>query len=206
MYIKNDIDQKIPKSMETPHEIAQKIADRFYPLPETDLEALASVIEPCRAVKGEYLLFEGQISRYLYYIESGLLRQFYYKNEHDITEHFSCEGDIAFCLVSLFREEPTMLMIEALEPTLYHRISYAGLKKLLGCSFPLNNLYQKLLEWSLILSQRKADSWRFETVRERYLRFQREYPQVAKRASVNHIASYLLMTPESLSRVRSGVL
>ncbi len=52
----------------------------------------------------------------------------------------------------------------------------------------------------------KADSWRFETSRERYARFVRDYPEIARRASVNHIASYLLMTPESLSRVRAGVL
>jgi hypothetical protein len=57
-----------------------------------------------------------------------------------------------------------------------------------------------------MLSQEKADSWRFESARKRYLRFQQEYPEAAKRASVNHIASYLLMTPESLSRVRAGVL
>ena len=50
-----------------------------------------------------------------------------------------------------------------------------------------------------MLSQEKADSWRFESARKRYLRFQQEYPEAAKRASVNHIASYLLMTPESLS-------
>ena len=52
-----------------------------------------------------------------------------------------------------------------------------------------------------MLSQYKADSWRFETSRERYARFVRDYPEIARRASVNHIASYLLMTPESLSRV-----
>ena len=70
----------------------------------------------------------------------------------------------------------------------------------------INRLYQKILEWALMLSQEKADSWRFESARKRYLRFQQEYPEAAKRASVNHIASYLLMTPESLSRVRAGVL
>lgn len=70
----------------------------------------------------------------------------------------------------------------------------------------INRLYQKILEWALMLSQEKADSWRFESSRKRYLRFQQEYPEAAKRASVNHIASYLLMTPESLSRVRAGVL
>ncbi|HKM44979.1 MAG TPA: hypothetical protein VJY12_05915 [Dysgonamonadaceae bacterium] len=58
----------------------------------------------------------------------------------------------------------------------------------------------------LIVSQQKADSWRFESSHERYERFLIEYPEVAKRASIDHIASYLLMAPETLSRVRAGVL
>lgn len=192
--------------MKTPREIAKDLSIRYYPLPQDDLEALASIIEPCQAAKGECLLSEGQIARSFYYVESGLLRQYYYKNKHEITEHFSCEGNVAFCLSSLFQQEPTDLMIEVLEPTVYHLISYSGLKDLLSRSLPINTLYRRLLEESLILSQRKADSWRFESVRERYQRFRQEYPEAAKRASVNHIASYLLMTPESLSRVRSGVL
>ena len=108
--------------------------------------------------------------------------------------------------ISLFQREPTRLLIEALEPTVYHRISFSEFSDLLKTSLAINRLYQKILEWALMLSQEKADSWRFESARKRYLRFQQEYPEVAKRASVNHIASYLLMTPESLSRVRAGVL
>ena len=165
-----------------------------------------SIIESSKAAKGELLLDNGQISKYLYYVESGLLRQFYYKNKRDITEHFSCEGNIVICIASTFQREPTRLLIEALEPTVYHRISFSEFSDLLKTSLAINRLYQKILEWALMLSQEKADSWRFESARKRYLRFQQEYPEAAKRASVNHIASYLLMTPESLSRVRAGVL
>ena len=192
--------------MKTPQEIAEMISKRFHPLPDEDLDSLASIIESSKVAKGELLLDNGQISKYLYYVESGLLRQFYYKNKRDITEHFSCEGNIVICIASTFQREPTHLLIEALEPTVYHRISYSELSELLKTSLAINRLYQKILEWALILSQEKADSWRFESARKRYMRFQLEYPEVAKRASVNHIASYLLMTPESLSRVRAGVL
>lgn len=182
--------------MKTPQEIAEMISKRFYPLPDADLDSLASIIESSKAAKGELLLDNGQISKYLYYVESGLLRQFYYKNKRDITEHFSCEGNIVICIASTFQREPTV----------YHRISFSEFSDLLKTSLAINRLYQKILEWALMLSQEKADSWRFESARKRYLRFQQEYPEAAKRASVNHIASYLLMTPESLSRVRAGVL
>lgn len=88
--------------MKTPQEIAEMISKRFYPLPDADLDSLASIIESSKAAKGELLLDNGQISKYLYYVESGLLRQFYYKNKRDITEHFSCEGNIVICIASTF--------------------------------------------------------------------------------------------------------
>lgn len=99
--IKNDIDQKMMNSMKTPQEIAEMISKRFYPLPDADLDSLASIIESSKAAKGELLLDNGQISKYLYYVESGLLRQFYYKNKRDITEHFSCEGNIVICIAHI---------------------------------------------------------------------------------------------------------
>ena len=67
-------------------------------------------------------------------------------------------------------------------------------------------LYRKILEHSLIESQVKADSWRFESARERYNRLMDNHPEVIQRAPLGYIASYLLMTPETLSRVRSGAL
>ena len=61
-------------------------------------------------------------------------------------------------------------------------------------------------EVALIVSQTKADSWRFESARERYNLLLETHPEIIKRAPLADIASYLLMTPETLSRVRSGVL
>ena len=58
--------------------------------------------------------------------------------------------------------------------------------------------YQKILEYSLIVSQIKADSWRFESARERYNLLLETHPEIIKRAPLAHIASYLLMTPETL--------
>ena len=60
-------------------------------------------------------------------------------------------------------------------------------------------------ENSLILSQRKADFLRFETANERYARLLKEHPEIVQRAPLSHIASYLLMTPETLSRVRANM-
>ncbi|WP_373734116.1 Crp/Fnr family transcriptional regulator, partial [Bacteroides heparinolyticus] len=156
------------------------------------------------AEKGEILLKEGQISHNIVIVGKGMLRQFYYKNGKDLTEHFSYEGCIIICIESTLKQEPTRLMIEALEPSIVYLLPYNKLLMLTEMSWEVNMFYRKILEKSLITSQVKADSWRFETARERYNRLMANQPEVVKRAPLSHIASYLLMTPETLSRVRSG--
>lgn len=189
-------------------EIAKNITKKYkIEVSLNDLEHLTAILTRKELVKGEVLLDQGQIAKELIYVESGMLRQFYYKKGIDVTEHFTCGGDtLAYCITSLFTMQPTSLMIEALESSVIYTISYEKMK-LLSFRFPtIAKLHINILEYGLVLSQQKADSWRFETARERYEKFIKEYPQVAGRASVNHIASYLLMAPESLSRVRAGNL
>lgn len=185
----------------------KKIADRYHVALSNELiDALLSITERNTYRKEEIVLAQGQVSHYMYIIEKGMIRQFYYKEGRDITEHFSCEEDIATCIESLFLKEPTKILIQAIEPSTIYCMDYAKWEAL-GDKHPeINRLCRRILEHELIVSQRKADSWRFESARERYERFCKEYPEVIKRASIAHIASYLLMTPETLSRVRAGVL
>lgn len=156
--------------------------------------------------KGEIILNEGQIAHEMIFVGKGMLRQYYYKNGKDVTEHFSYEGCIVMCIESLLKQEPTRLMVEALEPAVIYLFPFAVLQRLLISCPEINIFYRKVLEYSLIVSQIKADSWRFETARERYNLLLENHPEIIKRAPLSHIASYLLMTPETLSRVRSGVL
>lgn len=156
--------------------------------------------------KGELLLQEGQISRHIVMVGKGMLRQFYYKNGKDVTEHFSYENCIVMCIESLLKQEPSRLMIEALEDCIVYLIPMDKLMLLADVSQEINLFYRKILEFSLITSQIKADSWRFETAHERYTRLLQMHPEIIKRAPLSHIASYLLMTPETLSRVRAGNL
>ncbi|NDW19388.1 Crp/Fnr family transcriptional regulator [Dysgonomonas sp. 216] len=173
---------------------------------ENSVEELASILERREYKKDEIILEQGIISRYLYIIEKGIIRQFYYKDGRDITEHFSSEGNVATCLESLFLKEPTKLLVEALEPSVIYLLDYEKWKAICNRNPEINELYQRIFEYKLIVSQQKADSWRFESAHERYERFCKEYPIIAKRAAIAHIASYLLMTPETLSRVRSAAL
>lgn len=157
-------------------------------------------------LKEEIILNQGEVCSSYMFIEKGLIRLFYYKDGRDITEHFAIENDLVFAIESLFLKQPTHLMIEALEDCSVYELNYNLLKELSKKHVDISQLYHRILELDLVLTQKKADSWRFETSGERYNRFCIEYPEVVRRASIAHIATYLLMTPETLSRVRARLL
>lgn len=193
--------------MENLKETVNAVVNSRYPDMDSEgRELLEKLLIRKELEKGEILLNEGQVSRHIVFVGKGMLRQFYYKNGKDVTEHFSYKGCILMCIESLMKQEPTRLMAEALEPSVVYLLPYEILQKLLEESAEINRFYRKVLEYSLIVSQIKADSWRFETAHERYNLLLRYHPEIIKRAPLSHIASYLLMTPETLSRVRSGVL
>ncbi len=186
--------------------VSAVVNSRYPDMTSSGRKQLEDILVKKEVEKGELLLKEGEISRNIVIVGKGMLRQFYYKNGKDLTEHFSYEGCVVICIESTLKKEPTRLMIEALEDGVVYLLPYDKLLLLAETSWELNMFYRKALEYSLIVSQIKADSWRFETARERYNFLLRTDPEVVKRAPLSHIASYLLMTPETLSRVRSGAL
>lgn len=187
-------------------EIARELARKYSTMTHDELDVLESVLIPIKFAKGEMILSEGEICENIYYIEHGLIRQFYFKNGKQITEHLGEDHTIFMCIESLFREEPTKLQVEPLEPTLVYALPKQRLEQVALHNVNIQILYRKILEESLIISQIHADLVRFETAQDRYKRMCKLSPQVILRAPLVYIASYLQMTPETLSRVRASIL
>ncbi|MBQ8593497.1 MAG: Crp/Fnr family transcriptional regulator [Bacteroidaceae bacterium] len=190
--------------MEKRYEIAKQFSNRYHPLSPEDAKVLSFIMEPLKVAKGETFIKEGDVAHYIHYIEKGIVRQFYFKNKRDLTEHISYEGQVAICLESYLLDEPTRLMAEALEATQIWRVEKETFNQLTEKSREIELLYRKVFESSLLISQQKADLLRFETAHDRYFRYKELHPEVVRRAPLIHIASLLQMTPETLSRIRSG--
>ena len=190
----------------TTRDIARELARKYSTMTHEELDTLESILVPKRYSKGEMILKEGDVCENIYYIDKGLVRQFYFKNNKELTEHIGSDGEIFMCIESLFKEEPTRLQIEALEPSSIYLIPKHRLEQVALHNVNIQILYRKILEESLIISQIKADMLRFESAQNRYRRLCKLNPQVVLRTPLVYIASYLQMTPETLSRVRSSTL
>ena len=197
----NDLRTITPK-----RDIARVLARKYSTMTHDELDILEGILEPVKYGKGEMILTEGEVCRGISYIEKGLVRQFYNKNGKEVTEHLGVDHTIFMCIESLFKEEPSRLQVEALEATLVYILPKSKLEAAAIRNVNIQMLYRKILEESLIQSQVHADLMRFETAPNKYKHLCELSPQVVLRAPLTYIASYLQMTPETLSRIRSGVL
>ena len=188
------------------HDIARELARKYSTMTHEELDILESILRPEKYAKGQIILKEGDICKSIYYIDKGMIRQFYHKNDRIVTEHLGEDRTIFMSIESLFKEEPSRIQIEAIEPTLIFALPKVDLERVALHNVNIQLLYRKILEESLIISQIHADLVRFETAQTRYKRMCKLMPQVVLRAPLVYIASYLQMTPETLSRVRSKTL
>lgn len=186
-------------------EAVRRMAANFhYMMSKEKIHTVAETLVCKKYKKGEQVLRAGEVCRNMFFIEKGMMRQYYFKYDRDLTEHISYEDGMVICLESYLKEEPTRLMIETLEPCVVWEINKASIERLAAEDAEIGVLYRKIFENSLIDSQIKADVLRFEPAHERYVRLLQLHPEILKRAPLVYIASLLQMTPETLSRVRSA--
>ena len=190
----------------TSRDVARELARRYSTMTHEELDLLESILVPMKFGKNEMVLREGETCNNIYWVVKGLVRQFYYKNGKELTEYMATENSIVMCIESLFLEQPTHLQIKTIEPTVLIAIPKVELEAVAMKSVNIQILYRKILEESLILSQVHADMLRFESAQDRYQKLIKRPPQLVLRAPLVYIASYLQMTPETLSRVRTAAL
>ena len=189
----------------TKRDIARELARRYSTMAHDELDILESILVPMKFARGEKVAESGDVSDAIYYVDRGMVREFYFKNNKSVTEYLAADGTIVMSIESLFREEPSKLVIEALEPTIVYALPKKRLEEVALHNVNIQILYRKILEESLIISQRRADLLRFESAKDRYLKLCKLNPKVIMKAPLVYVASYLQMTPETLSRVRSAV-
>lgn len=193
------------ESVLTTRDIARELARRYSTMAHDELDILESILVPMRFSRGEKIVDQGDVCDSIYYVDRGMVREYYFKNHKEVTEYIAVDGNIFMCIESLFREEPSQLIAESLETSYVYALPKKRLEEVALHNVNIQILYRKILEESLIISQRRADLLRFESAKDRYRKFCKLNPKMIMKAPLVYIASYLQMTPETLSRVRSAV-
>ncbi len=153
--------------------------------------------------KNEYLLKEGQVCRHLYFLETGALRGFYNLDGKEITHWFGFENDFVTSFHSFITGEPAVENIQLLEGCILWSISKDALTALFNEYHEIERLMRIAYEKYYIRLEERFVNAQFKTAGERYANLLRQTPPIIERVSLGYIASYLGISPETLSRVRS---
>jgi CRP-like cAMP-binding protein len=182
-----------------------KKLEEISPLTEETRAILRQHINIKKFRKGEYILNFGEVCRHIYFVNSGFIRIFYYKNGKNITEWFAGEKHFFFSITSYFDETPSNLIIEAIEDTEVILLSKMGLEKYRRTNFEIANLNIEFFSGSLKLSQKRMESLQFETAKQRYFNLLKVQPKILNKIPLQYIASFLGITQETLSRIRANL-
>lgn len=170
------------------------------------LEAKNALFEICKEVqikKGVDLQSVGHVCKTIYFVKIGCLRIYYFKEDIDITESFEFENAFVARAESLFTGKPSLKAIQTIEDSSLIAIDSNKLFQLFDTHYDLERLFRKIIEASYVNTVNRIESLQFHTADERYHDLLKEHKDVLKRVPLKYIASYLGITPVSLSRIRS---
>jgi CRP-like cAMP-binding protein len=168
-----------------------------------DEPVILSSFENLRINKKDVLHESGQVCNYIYFITKGCLRSYYVDQKGD--EHIyqiRMENNWISDLESFFSQSPSNYSIEAVEDSELLRISYRQLEHLYIEVPALERYFRILFQKAYVNSLSRLNATMWESAIDRYNVMLTEHPEIFQRVPLLYIASYLGITPESLSRIR----
>ena len=169
---------------------------------EADIELFGNALEEAFIPKGEHFLHEGQISKHLGYIKSGLTMYYKISEGIEIPVDFAMENEWIAHLESFTSGTASNMSIKALEDTSLLTLTNDSMHKLINTQpkfLVIKNYYTEL---SFIRNTHHASDLAMLNAKQRYYKFMKENPALINRIPQYHIAAYLGIKPQSLSRLR----
>ncbi|KYP16666.1 Crp/Fnr family transcriptional regulator [Flavihumibacter sp. CACIAM 22H1] len=174
------------------------------PLSAEATDAIAAISRPVNISRYKNLQQIGQTCQTIYFLEQGIARIYYYKNDIDITEGFYFEQSIIVRAESLFTGKPSRKAIQVLEDSVLTAIDSSKFFALFNTYPPIERIFRKIIETAYVETINRMESIQFNTAEERYQSLIKSNPHLLKKVPLKYIASYLGITQVSLSRIRAN--
>lgn len=152
------------------------------------------------------LIEEGKVAKELFFINQGLIRLYYNKEGEEITGFIFQEGLFASCYDSFLRQAPSIQVLETLEDCDLLVIDKEGMDQLYEKLPVMHIIVRKIAEQRFINAQQILSSFILDSPEERYLKFEENHKDLLFRVPQHYIASFLGITPVSMSRIRKRLM
>ncbi|MBB2146495.1 cyclic nucleotide-binding domain-containing protein [Pedobacter sp. LMG 31464] len=188
------------------HESLFNVFNSIYPLSDELKKAIVNESNIIHVEKKTQLLNAGETSNNIYFINKGAARVYYLDKEGaEITSWFLFENELLISVYSFFTGLPGFEYLETLENSTLIVLKREKLNKLYEKYLDFNFIGRKLTEFYYIRNEIQANELRVLTAKQRYQRLLTNNPKLLNRVSLGHIASYLGISQETLSRIRKQI-
>lgn len=188
------------------HELLLESVRKKVPFTGEQLELLKPYFIPKKLRKRQYLLNAGDVCQYLTFVEKGMLRSFTVDDEgREYVVQFAIEGWWISDVGSFHSGQEAMYNIEALEDCEVLNLNHQAMDEMMARLPQMETYFRLLMQNNIVALQRRVVAYMSLTAEEKYLKLMEIAPDILNRASQQHIASYLSITPETLSRIRKQV-
>lgn len=188
------------------HEQLIKSVQDKISLQPSDQEVLKHFFIPRKIRKRQYLLNAGDIAAHITFVEKGLLRSFSVDDEgHEHIVQFACAGWWIADMNSFLSGDIAIYNIEALEDSELLMLSKSAMDQMTEQVPRMDRYFRLLMQNHIVALQRRIIASLSYSAEEKYVKLMEVSPDIIARVSQQYIASYLGITPETLSRIRRQV-
>lgn len=184
-------------------EVFKTIEETYTPLSTECQQELIASSKVCVYKKGDIVVREGQFSKKVFFIVQGCSRAYYLKDGKDISDWFTFENQFMASIVSFFSNEPSPHYVEFVEDSTVLEFSKDTVDKLSQKHHDFERLISKIVTETMLGLCERLYTIQFNKAEERYKHLLSIYPFITNRIPLTHIASYLGITLETLSRIRN---
>lgn len=183
----------------------KEILESKYNLSQKNSELLISHLEQVTYSKKEIIQKADTMDYYIYFVESGLIRSFISRDGREITLWIVPEGGTPISSSGLTKPGISKITIDAVTDCILWRVSRSQLGSLCGESLAFANFIREMAENIIFETEIFWSDYYGLDKKEQYKRLMQQYPELLQRVSLGEIASYLDITPQSLSRIRREI-